>query len=55
MNKTCTIIDSEGVISGENKMILCFMNYFELYKFKEIMKNFSGTFYTISTIDEMVK
>ena len=31
------------------------MSYFDLAKLKEIMKDFDGTFYTISTIDEMVK
>lgn len=55
LNKTCTLVDSKGAIDGENKMILCFMNYFELAKLKEVMKEFKGTFYTISTIDEMVK
>lgn len=55
LNKTCTIVDSKGAIDGENKMILCFMNYFELAKLKEVMKEFDGVFYTISTIDEMVK
>ena len=55
LNKTCTLVDSKGAIDGENKMILCYMNYFELAKLKEVMKEFKGTFYTISTIDEMVK
>ena len=53
MNKTCTIIDSKGIIDGENKMILCYMSYFELNTLKTIMQKFSGTFYTVSTIDEM--
>lgn len=55
LNRTCTIIDSKGAIDGENKMILCFMSYFELHKLREIMKEFNGTFYTVSTIDEMIK
>lgn len=55
MNKTCTIIDSKGIIAGENKMILCYMSYFELNKLKTIMKEYKGTFYTVSTIDEMIK
>lgn len=55
LNRTCTIINSKGAIDGENKMILCFMSYFELHKLREIMKEFNGTFYTVSTIDEMIK
>lgn len=55
LNRTCTIIDSKGAINGDNKMVLCYMNYFELSKLKDIMKEFKGTFYTISTIDEMIK
>lgn len=55
MNKTCTIIDSRGIIAGENKMILCYMSYFELNQLKSIMNDYKGTFYTVSTIDEMVK
>lgn len=55
LNRTCTIIDSKGAINGDNKMVLCYMNYFELSKLKDVMKEFKGTFYTISTIDEMIK
>ena len=55
LNRTCTLISSQGAIDGDNKMILCYMSYFDLAKLKEIMKDFDGTFYTISTIDEMVK
>lgn len=55
LNRTCTIIDAKGAINGDNKMVLCYMNYFELNKLKDIMKDFKGTFYTVSTIDEMIK
>ena len=55
INRTCTIIDAKGAINGDNKMVLCYMNYFELNKLKDIMKDFKGTFYTVSTIDEMIK
>lgn len=55
MNKTCTIIDSKGIIAGDNKMILCYMSYFELNTLKSIMQNYPETFYTVSTIDEMIK
>ncbi|MCR5283076.1 MAG: YitT family protein, partial [Lachnospiraceae bacterium] len=37
LNKTCTIIDSEGAIAGQNKTVICYVNYFELAKIKEII------------------
>lgn len=55
MNKTCTIINSYGVIAGENKMLICYVNYFELYKMREIISRNKGTFSTISTIEEILR
>lgn len=37
LNKTCTIINSSGVIAGENKTLICYVNYFELQKVKTII------------------
>ena len=55
LNKTCTIMDSYGAISGENKTLICYINYFELSKMKEIISSHQGTFSTVSTIDEIIK
>lgn len=55
LNKTCTIMNSYGMISGENKMLICYVNYFELPKMKDIIARNGGAFTTISTIDEIVK
>ncbi|MCR5596018.1 MAG: YitT family protein [Lachnospiraceae bacterium] len=55
LNKTCTIMDSYGAISGENKTLICYINYFELQKMKEIISHHSGTFSTVTTIDEIIK
>ena len=55
LNKTCTIMNSYGAIAGENKTLICYVNYFELQKMKEIISENSGTFSTISTIDEILK
>lgn len=30
LNKTCTILNSSGLIAGENKTLICYVNYFEL-------------------------
>ena len=54
LNKTCTIMDSYGAIAGENKTIICYINYFELVKMREIISNFKA-FCTVSTIDEIIK
>ena len=50
LNKTCTIINSSGVIAGENKTLICYVNYFELQKVKEIISRNKGSFSTVSTI-----
>ena len=55
LNKTCTLMDSYGLISGENTTLICYVNYFELPKMKEIISQNGGAFTTISTIDEIVK
>ena len=55
MNKTCTAMESFGMISGRNKMLICYVNYFELPKIKELIGKSGGAFTTISTVDEIVK
>ena len=55
LNKTCTLMDSYGAIAGENKTLICYVNYFELTKMKEIIASQSGTFSTVSTIDEILR
>ena len=55
LNKTCTIINSSGVIAGENKTLICYVNYFELQKVKEIISRDKGSFSTVSTIDEILR
>ncbi|MBQ6129507.1 MAG: YitT family protein [Lachnospiraceae bacterium] len=55
LNKTCTVMDSYGAISGENKTLVCYVNYFELSKMKEIISAHKGTFSTVTTIDEILR
>lgn len=56
MNKTCTVIDSSGVIAGTNKTLICYVSYFELQQLREIMEDFADSaFITVSTIDEIIK
>lgn len=55
MNKTCTIMDSRGAIAGENNTLICYISYFELPVMKEIISTHSGTFSTVSTIDEILR
>lgn len=55
LKKTCTVMDSYGVIAGENKTLICYINYFELQKMKEIISRNKGTFSTVSTIDEILR
>ena len=55
MNKTCTLIDSRGAIAGENKTVICYVNYFELQKLRDLLQKFQGsTYITIATIDEIL-
>ena len=55
LRKTCTIMDSYGAIAGENKTIICYVNYFELTKMREIIAKHKGLFTTVTTIDEIIK
>ena len=55
LNKTCTIMNSYGAIAGENKTVICYINYFELSKMKDILSKNPGSFSTVSTIDEILK
>ena len=55
LNKTCTMMISYGAIAGENKTLICYVNYFELPVIKEIIERNKGTFSTVSTIDEILR
>ena len=55
LNKTCTIINSSGVIAGDNKTLICYVNYFELQQVKKIISKNKGTFSTVSTIEEILR
>lgn len=55
LNKTCTIMDSRGAIAGENNTLICYISYFELPIMKEIISKHSGSFSTVSTIDEILR
>lgn len=55
MNKTCTIMDSQGAIAGENKTLICYVTYFELQKLRTMVKQYKGAFITVSTIDEIIR
>ena len=54
-NKTCTILNSSGLIAGENKTLICYVNYFELQQMKTIISQNKGTFSTVSTIEEILR
>ena len=56
MRKTCTIIDSQGAIAGDNKTIICYVNYFELQQLRAKLRRMDGfNFSTVITIDEIIK
>lgn len=55
LNKTCTIISSKGAIAGDNTTLICYINYFELTKMREIISENKGSYSTISTIDEILR
>lgn len=56
LNKTCTIMDSKGAIAGENKTLICYVNYFELQKMRDIIGEFPNTsFCTVSTVEEIIR
>ena len=40
LNKTCTMMNSYGAIAGENKTLICYVNYFELPVIKEIIERY---------------
>ena len=54
LNKTCTIIESKGAIAGENSTLICYINYFELQRMREIVAH-HNSFSTVSTVDEILK
>ncbi len=55
LNKTCTIMNSYGMIAGENKTVICYVSYFELQKMKEIIARNKGSFSTVTTVDEILR
>jgi uncharacterized membrane-anchored protein YitT (DUF2179 family) len=55
LNKTCTIMDSTGAISGENYTLICYVSYFELSAMTDIIAEHTGSFSTVSTIDEILR
>lgn len=56
LNKTCTVMESRGVIAGENKTLICYVSYFELQRLREIITDYKDrAFITVSTIDEIIK
>ena len=55
MKITCTMIDSRGAIAGENTTLICYVNYFELDKLREIIAENPGSFSTVSTVEEIIK
>ena len=48
-------MDSRGAIAGENNTLICYISYFELPLMKEIISTNSGSFSTVSTIDEILR
>ena len=55
LNKTCTLINSYGVIAGDNTTLICYINYFELHKMRDIISKNKGSFCTVSTIEEILR
>jgi len=56
MNKTCTVMNSRGAIAGENKTLICYVNYFELQKLRAIIGEYPNTsFCTVSTVEEIIR
>lgn len=55
LNITCTILDSKGAIAGDNKTLICYVNYFELQKLRDVLAINHVTFSTVSTIDEIIR
>ena len=55
LHKTCTIINSEGAIAGENKTLICYISYFKLQTMRDIISENKGSFSTVSTVDEILR
>ena len=56
LNKTCTVMESQGAIAGDNKTLICYVSYFELQKLRECIKQSNlKAFITVSTIEEIIK
>lgn len=55
MKKTCTIMDSQGAIAGDNKTLICYVTYFELQKLRNMVREYKDAFITVSTIDEIIR
>lgn len=55
LNKTCTIVNARGAIAGDNVILICYINYFEMSKMKSIINRNKGSFSTVSTIDEILR
>ena len=55
LGKTCTLMNSYGMIAGENKTVICYVNYFELQKMKEIISRNKESFSTVTTVDEILQ
>ena len=55
LNKTCTIISSKGAISGDNTTLICYVNYFELHKMREIVMSNEGSYCIVLTVDEILR
>lgn len=43
------------LIAGDNKTLICYVNYFELQQIKKIISKNKGTFSTVSTIEEILR
>ena len=48
-------MQSYGAIAGENRTLICYVNYFELQAVKEIIARNKGSFSTVSTVDEILR
>jgi uncharacterized membrane-anchored protein YitT (DUF2179 family) len=40
---------------GENTMLICIVNYFELQQVRKIISKNKGSFSTVSTIEEILR
>lgn len=46
---------SKGAIAGDNTTLICYINYFELTKMREIISDNKGSFSTVSIVDEILR